>query len=148
MTLEQKIKEYNKHLGFIENPKYFSFEISPEREIYKNEALINKDRELYHNYLLEKYPNELEEEMIDFISKFDKIEKLNIDQVRYLMVTSNSNLLVSDINFRDPNAIFHLKKVNEEDMSWFLEDNEEDLINAIVTIEQAFNGKKFIYLRK
>ncbi|UIR57096.1 hypothetical protein LZQ00_04605 [Sphingobacterium sp. SRCM116780] len=148
MTLEERINHYNKSFGFLENPEDFDFNLSPERIIYKNEALRTGNRDLYASYLGSKYPMERPKELADFDNQVGRVAQVDKNEVSKLFEQTGANLLKSDIDFRDQDAVFHTLKVPAEDVSWHLENNEEDLIQVTVTLEQAFQSKTTIYLIK
>lgn len=147
-TLEQRIEELNRQFGFKENPEDFNFELNPERIAYKNEALRTKNRTLYNTYLAEHYPRELEKELADFDKKANALVLISKDEAEQLFNEQKINLLKSDISYKDPDAIFQLKKVNEEDLNWHLDGHESDLLNGNSTPREALEGKREIWIIK
>ncbi|MCT1530914.1 hypothetical protein M3B46_07915 [Sphingobacterium daejeonense] len=147
-TLEQRIEELNRQFGFRENPEDFNFELNPERIAYKNEALRTKNRDLYASYLADNYPRQLEREMADFDAKANRLIQVTKDEAEQLFADQKINLLKSDISFKDPDAIFQMKKVNEEDLNWHLEGHETDLLNGNSRPYEALDGKSNIWLLK
>lgn len=147
-TLEQRIEELNRHFGFREHPEDFNFELNPERIAYKNEALRTKNRDLYASYLADNYPGEMDRELADFDSKANSLIQVSKDEAEQLFADNKINMLKSDISYKDPDAIFQMKKVNEEDLNWHLEGHETDLLNGNSRPFEALEGKSNIWLLK
>lgn len=145
-TLEQRIEELNKQFGFREHPEDFNFELNPERIAYKNEALRTKNRDLYASYLADNYPKEMDRELSDFDTKANKLIQISKDEAEQLFQENKINMLKSDISFKDPDAIFQMKKVNDEDLDWHLEGHETDLLNGNSKPYEALEGKSNIWL--
>lgn len=145
-TLEQRIDELNRQFGFREHPEDFNFELNPERIAYKNEALRTKNRDLYTAYLADNYPKQMDKELADFDRISSKLILMNKDEAESLFENNKINLLKSDISFKDPDAIFQLKKVNDEDLNWHLEGHETDLLNGNSRPSEALEGKSAIWL--
>ncbi len=145
-TLEQRIEELNKQFGFREHPEDFNFELNPERIAYKNEALRTKNRDLYASYLADNYPREMDRELADFDTKANKLIQISKDEAEQLFQENKINMLKSDISFKDPEAIFQMKKVNDEDLEWHLEGHETDLLNGNSKPYEALEGKSNIWL--
>jgi len=145
-TLEQRIDELNRQFGFREHPEDFNFELNPERIAYKNEALRTKNRDLYTAYLADNYPKQMDKELADFDRISSKLVLMNKDEAESLFENNKINLLKSDISFKDPDAIFQLKKVNDEDLNWHLEGHETDLLNGNSRPSEALEGKSAIWL--
>ncbi len=145
-TLEQRIDELNRQFGFREHPEDFNFELNPERIAYKNEALRTKNRDLYTAYLADNYPKQMDKELADFDRISSKLVFMNKDEAESLFENNKINLLKSDISFKDPDAIFQLKKVNDEDLNWHLEGHETDLLNGNSRPSEALEGKSAIWL--
>ncbi|WP_312697595.1 hypothetical protein [Sphingobacterium mizutaii] len=147
-TLEQRIEELNRHFGFREHPEDFNFELNPERIAYKNEALRTKNRALYASSLADNYPREMDRELADFDSKANSLIQVSKDEAEQLLADNKINMLKSDISYKDPDAIFQMKKVNEEDLNWHLEGHETDLLNGNSRPFEALEGKSNIWLLK
>lgn len=147
-TLEQRIDELNRQFGFKENPEDFNFELNPERIAYKNEALRTKNRDLYNEYLADNYPREMEREMRDFDNKANTLVQVSKEEAEQLFADNKINMLKSDISYKDPDAIFQMKKINEEDLNWHLEGHESDLLNGNSRPYEALEGKSEIWLLK
>ncbi len=145
-TIEERIEQLNKQFGFKENPEDFNFELNPERVAYKNEALRNRDRDLYSTYLAEHYPNQLEHEMANFDGMLSDLVQISKDDAKQLFLNNKVNLLKSDFSFRDPDAIFEMKNVNNEDLNWHLDGHQTDILNVNSTPEEALEGKTNIWL--
>ncbi|MCA5006301.1 hypothetical protein [Sphingobacterium bovistauri] len=147
-TLESRLEEYNKHFGFKENPEEFNFNISPERMLYKNEALRTCNRDLYVSYLAENYPIEMGLELADFDRKVGKIVKMNKDQVQVYMADKGYNLLKGDLHFTEQDGIYYGVKVDNENVKWDTERNFEDLVNPVGHVGDTFNNKDWIWIIK
>ena len=147
-TLEQRIEELNRQFGFREHPEDFNFELNPERIAYKNEALRTKSRDLYATYLADNYPREMDRELADFDQKANNLIQVSKDEAEQLFADNKINMLKSDISFKDTDAIFQMKKVNEEDLNWHLEGHETDLLNGNSRPYEALEGKSNIWLLK
>ncbi|WP_313189079.1 hypothetical protein [Sphingobacterium sp.] len=147
-TLEQRIEELNRQFGFREHPEDFNFELNPERIAYKNEALRTKNRDLYASYLADNHSREMDRELADFDQKANNLIQVSKDEAEQLFADNKINMLKSDISFKDPDAIFQMKKVNEEDLNWHLEGHETDLLNGNSRPYEALEGKSNIWLLK
>src|SRR5690606_31300301 len=145
-TLEQRIEELNRHFGFREHPEDFNCELNPERIAYKNEALRTKNRDLYASYLADNYPREIDRELADIDSKANSLIQVSKDEAEQLFADNKINMLKSDISYKDPDAIFQMKKVNEEDLNWPPEGRETDLLNRNSRPFEALEGKSNIWL--
>lgn len=149
MSLEQKLNNYNNHFNFVENPEDFNFELSPERVVYKNEALRTKNRDLYASYLADKYPNQMERELADYDQKVNSVVQMSKDEVQAYMDEKGYNLLKADLSYSDQDSIFEFKKVSEDNLSWELENNNTDLLHANAQVGDAFfDEKPWIYVIK
>lgn len=145
-TIEQRIEQLNKKFGFKENPEDFNFELNPERIAYRNEALRTGNRDLYSSYLADHYPNQLAHEMTSFDERANKLIQINKDDAKQLFLDKKINLLTSDFSYRDQDAIFQMKSVNDEDLNWHLEGHETDVLNVNSTPQEALEGKSSIWL--
>ncbi|NQD72640.1 hypothetical protein HP439_18090 [Sphingobacterium shayense] len=145
-TIEQRIEQLDKQFGFKKNPEDFNFELNPERIAYKNEALRTANRDLYSAYLADRYPNELAHEMTSFDELSSKLKHITKDDAKQLFLDKKINLLKSDFSYRDQDAIFQMKSVNDEDLNWHLEGHETDLLNVSSTPQEALEGKSNIWL--
>jgi len=146
MNLEERLQKLDSQFGFVNNPEGFNFELSPERIAYRNEALRTHNRDLYANYLAEHYANEMAKELRKFDEILIHIVSMEKEQLLDYVERHGINLLKSDIDYKDPDAIFKPMKVAEEDIEWHVQGNENDLFRATVTVEQALEGKSMIYI--
>ncbi|MGO1245147.1 MAG: hypothetical protein ACTJHT_08425 [Sphingobacterium sp.] len=145
-TLEQRLAQLDKQFEFKENPEDFNFELNPERLAYKNEALRTGDRDLYVSYLAERYPNQLGHEMTHFDSIASSLIQISKEDAEQLFLEKKTNLLKSDLSYKDPDAIFQMKNVANEDLNWHLDGHETDILNVNSTPNEALDGKESIWL--
>ncbi|MGO1868648.1 MAG: hypothetical protein ACTIJ2_12075 [Sphingobacteriaceae bacterium] len=149
MTLEDRLEKLNRSFGFKENPEDFNFSISPERVVYRNEALRTGNRDLYAGYLADRYPEEMTREMEQYDITAGRLVKLGKEEAIEYFDDNKINLLRSDLHFEDDDAIFSMIIVPQEDISYFLEGHLTDMINGYLTPEESFSkGKSAIFLDK
>lgn len=149
MTLTERLNIFENHFKFKEQPELYEFEISPEKIAYRNEALRNGDRDLYLNFLTERYADKLEKEMESFDNVAKNLVKIDRDSARNLFKSYEVNLLKSDISFLEEDAIFSMYKVNPESIEVLIDGYREDLIDVFAPINDVFNnGRSEIYLDK
>ncbi len=132
MTLQERIDYFDRQFGFRAHPEDFDFYLSPERIAYKNEALRQQDRKLYVGYLADNFPDEMEQELKSFDELSNRLKQLSKEEAEQLFRDKGINLLQSDLSYKDPDAIYKLLKVADEDLNWHLEGSEEDLVNGKV----------------
>ena len=77
MTLQERIDYFDRQFGFRAHPEDFDFYLSPERIAYKNEALRQKDRNLYVGYLADNFPDEMEQELQSFDELSNRLKQLS-----------------------------------------------------------------------
>ena len=149
MTLDERLDKFNEHFHFKEQPELYDFDISPEKTAYRNEALRTGDRDLYLNYLTNKYSDKLDKEMESFDLSAKNLVKIERDSANELFKRYQVNILKSDISFLDDDAIYSMYIVDPEKMDYLLEGYREDLIDVFAPIDEVFpNGRNEIYLDK
>lgn len=144
MKLEERLDFLDKHFGFRENPEQFSFKLDPRRVAYRNEALRTGNRDLYVGYLADKYPNEMEAELEDYDKV--KLERVDVANAGSIFRQNKINLLEADLDFSDPDAIFTMMVVDEDQISWLTEENNTDLIGAQVEPREVLDNRDSILL--
>ncbi|MFD1770844.1 hypothetical protein [Sphingobacterium suaedae] len=130
MTLEERLQLYNKYYGFEENPDHFGFNFDPKRITIRNEALRTRNKELYETYLRERYPEDADVELEKFDEVHANIRKVSGEEAQIFFKRHMINNVQSDINPRDPDAIFTPSIVaGEEEMDAGQEDEGHILFN-------------------
>ncbi|WP_099368079.1 hypothetical protein [Sphingobacterium sp. 1.A.4] len=149
MTLKERLEKFNVHFQYKEQPELYDFDLSPEKIAYRNEALRTGDRDLYLNYLTDKYSDKLDKEMESFDLSAKNLVKIERDSANELFKRYQVNILKSDISFLDDDAIYSMYIVDPEKMDYLLEGYREDLIDVFAPIDEVFpNGRNEIYLDK
>jgi hypothetical protein len=145
MELHERIAEYNKRYLFLDNPRNFDFSFSPERLIYRNEALRLDDRELYKAYLLVNYPEVFEDEMAEFDNVAKNLLMLNNFEAMRYFKNNDIDLLKSDIFIYDDDSIvtpISTAAVRAIDNAGQV----EELIGNCVRSEFVVNKRNFVWI--
>ncbi len=149
MTLDERLDKFNEYFQYKKQPELYDFDLSPEKIAYRNEALRTGDRDLYLNYLTNKYSDKLDKEMESFDLSAKNLVKIERESANELFKRYQVNILKSDISFLDDDAIYSMYIVDPEKMDYLLEGYREDLIDVFAPIDEVFpNGRNEIYLDK
>lgn len=135
MNLEGRILNYNEYYEALDNPKPFNFDYSPQRLIFKNYALRNRDKPLYSKFLETFFPDKVEVELLNFDKELLYLKRFDKDELAKWLIDYNVRLLQSDINVTDKDAIFKVATVlPEENLDSYL--IKDDLIlNHILPLD-------------
>jgi len=129
---ETRIKLYDLHYGFLENPKAFDFDLDPHRLIVRNYALRNHDKETYEKYLAAFYPDRAVEELEQFSVDQKALKQYDFEEAKTWLRKHKVRILKSDINYTDQDAIFSIEHVgDDEDIAQYLTDDDGFVLNNI-----------------
>ncbi|WP_400263261.1 hypothetical protein ACFX5U_09475 [Sphingobacterium sp. SG20118] len=135
INMETRIIKYNTQYGFIENPTAFSFNANPHRLIIRNYALRTKERNIYQRYLKDFHPEHEGEEIRNFDHDLIFIKHLDSHDMGLWLVENEVKILQSDIDFRDKDAIFTVKKIRDESVDIHLIDDDDFILNKVSPVE-------------
>ncbi|UIR57279.1 hypothetical protein LZQ00_05550 [Sphingobacterium sp. SRCM116780] len=129
-SLDVRIAQYNKHYGYLENPKKFTIEYDPHRLIIRNFALRNKRRELYEDFIRSFYPDKVEKELGEFDSCLMYLKFFNKEEARDWFNYNDVKLLESDIQCFDNDAILRMLFVEDQsDLEELLSPEQSFILN-------------------
>lgn len=150
LNMETRLIAYNEHYGFIENPDEFNFHYNPHRLIVKNYALRTGDKGIYKHYLEAFFPEQAASEFENFDEEIKYIRNYDNDALFVWLESENVKVVESDINCDDPDAIFKMVDVpdNEDPVLYVLE--EEGFIYNRMLTRDFFKmpNKKWINVKR
>ncbi|MEN5054399.1 hypothetical protein [Sphingobacterium kitahiroshimense] len=133
LNMETRIIAYDKHYGFVENPKTFNFEYNPHRIIVKNYALRTGDKAAYNKYLDTFFPELTEIELKNFDTEVKYIKALDNEELARWLASNDIKVVESDISADDPDAIFKMVDVSDsEDPDMYVIEEEDFILNRIL----------------
>lgn len=135
INMETRIIKYNTQYGFIENPTAFGFDVNPHRLIVRNYALRNNDKDSYQRYLKDFYPEQQEVELLHFDLDLKSLKHLDSHDMGFWLVEHDVKILQSDIDFRDRDAIFTVKKIGDESVDIHLVNDDDFILNKVSPVE-------------
>lgn len=135
INMETRIIKYNTQYGFIENPTAFNFDVNPHRLIIRNYALRTSDSPIYQRYVKDFYPEREAEEVENFNNDLKHLKQLDSHHMGLWLVEHDVKILQSDIDFRDKDAIFTVKKILDESVDIHLIDDNDFILNEVSPVE-------------
>lgn len=145
MELQKRIEEYNKRYLFLDHPRNFDFNFSPERLIYRNEALRLVDRKLYEEYLLANYPESVDKEMREFDNVAKNLLMLNNFEAMRYFENNDIDLLQSDIFIYDDDSIVTPVPLNAEQPIYEVE-HAEELVGNYAQSKFVVDKRNFVWI--
>ena len=145
MEWKERLWGFNAIYGFYENPQIFNFEFNPERLIVRNLALRTANRQLYKDYLYDKYPFHLKTELEEFDRVADNLLKLTAADAARFFDEKEVNVVCSDLDYREDSAIYTAMQVEENELASFMQNVDRNLVENYVLPEQLIN-RTFLWI--
>lgn len=145
-SLDARIARYNKHYGFLENPRKFSLACNPHRLIVRNFALRNNRRDLYEEYIRNFYPENAIKELGEFDSCLMYLKFLTKEEARNWFISNDTKVVESDIQVSESDAILRMLFVeNEQDRKDLLHSDKSIVLNR-VTPESILQSRDHFWI--
>lgn len=135
MNLEARIINYNEYYEAAKDPKPINFDYNPQRLIFKNYALRNRNKSIYTKFLETFFSEKVEEELANFDVDLSYLKRFGKDELAKWLIDYNVRMLQSDINATDKDAIFKVIAVSpQENLDSYLIKNDL-ILNHILPLD-------------